>query len=62
VNEHRHLAHFVNLGAIFETAGFTPEIIDELEIPVETAQFKHKRGLIGVARFAKTIEEIFGHE
>jgi hypothetical protein len=62
VHQHRHLAHLVDVGAIFGRAllAFSEEI-DPDRLPVGADQIEHERGAISVAGLGEAVELVFGH-
>src|SRR5262245_23547286 len=61
--EDRHLAHFVDVGAVLGRALFAlTEEIDPHRLPIDADQVEHERTAIGVAGLREAIELVLGHD
>src|SRR5262245_43932388 len=61
--EDRHLAHFVDVGAVVGRALFAlTEEIDPHRLPIGADQVEHERTAIGVAGLRESIELVLGHD
>jgi len=62
MHQRRHLAHFVDVGAIFRRARLAlGEEIDKARLPVGADQIEHQCGAVGVTGLGEAVELIFGH-
>ena len=60
VDQHRRLAHDIDVGAVFGRAGLAVEEVDLLQLPPKAGKFERERRLVGVSAFAEGIE-LDGH-
>ena len=62
VREHRNLAHFIDLRAVFGRARFNlVEVVDENRTPVGADQVQHQRDAIGISGLGEAVELVFRH-
>src|SRR5262249_20518882 len=62
MGQHRHLAHFVDVGAVFRRARLAlAEEIDPARLPVSTDKVEHERAAVSVTGLGEAVELVLGH-